>query len=196
MTRFTGFNHVALATGDMDGTIRFWRDLVGLRLVAGLGRPGARQYFFELAPGSLLGFFEWPGVEPIAEKDHGYPTAGPFAFDHLALGVGGPEDLWELKDRLEAAGFWVSEPMDHGFIHSIYAFDPNGVAIEFAHQAGPWDPHQQPRMVDRQPGPVASEGASPQAGHWPAVQAPTPPGQRRVYPGEGRDLLEKTPWRG
>lgn len=196
MIKFTGFHHLALATGDMDRTIRFWRDLVGLPLVAGLGKPGARQYFFELAPGCLLGFFEWPGVEPIPDKDHGYPTQGPFAFDHLAMGVESEDDLWELKDRLEAAGFWVSEPMDHAFIHSIYAFDPNGVAIEFAHRAGPWDPHQHPRMVDRQPSEVAREGASSQAGHWPPAQNPTPAEERRVYPGEGLDLLEKKPWRG
>lgn len=196
MSKFTGFHHLALATGDMDRTIRFWRDLVGLPLVAGLGKPGARQYFFELAPGCLLGFFEWPGVEPIPEKDHGYPSAGPFAFDHLALGVESEDDLWEIKDRLEAAGFWVSEPMDHAFIHSIYAFDPNGVAIEFAHRAGDWDPHQEPRMVDRQPTDVAREGAAPQPGHWPPVEGPTPAQERRVYPGEGMDLLEKPPWRG
>ncbi|CAO0822174.1 hypothetical protein DFAR_2870011 [Desulfarculales bacterium] len=51
----------------MDQTIRFWRDLIGLPLVAGLGKPIDRQYFFEIAPGSLLGFFEWLGVEPVPE---------------------------------------------------------------------------------------------------------------------------------
>lgn len=195
MIKFSGFHHVALATGDMDGTIRFWRDLLGLRLVAGLGRPGARQYFFELSPGCLLGFFEWPEVKPLPEKDHGYPVRGPFGFDHLAMGVERAEDLWELKDRLEAAGFWVSEPMDHAFIHSIYAFDPNGLAIEFAHRVGPWDPSQEPRMVDRQPTAVAQEGADCQPGHWPPVLNPTPPDQRGIYPGEGQDLLAKTSWR-
>ncbi|MFH1034491.1 MAG: VOC family protein, partial [Pseudomonadota bacterium] len=168
----------------------------GLTLVAGLGKPGGRQYFFELAPGELLGFFEWPGVEPLAEKDHGYPTKGPFGFDHLAIGVASEDDLWELKDRLEAAGFWVSEPIDHAFIHSIYAFDPNGIAIEFACPAPALDLHQEPRMVDRGASPVTREGAGPQAGHWPPVERPTPLEQRRTYPGEGLDLLEKTPWRG
>jgi catechol 2,3-dioxygenase-like lactoylglutathione lyase family enzyme len=47
---YTGINHLAMATGDMDATIRFWRDLLGLRLVAGLGRPGYRHYFFEISP--------------------------------------------------------------------------------------------------------------------------------------------------
>ncbi len=43
MVRFNGVNHLAMATGDMDMTIRFWRDLLGMRLVTGLGEPGYRQ---------------------------------------------------------------------------------------------------------------------------------------------------------
>ena len=35
--RYKGVNHLAMATGDMDRTTRFWRDLLGMRLVAGLG---------------------------------------------------------------------------------------------------------------------------------------------------------------
>lgn len=194
MAKFTGFHHLALATGDMDQTIRFWRDLIGLRLVAGLGKPGARQYFFEVTPDFFLGFFEWPGVRPVPEKDHGYPTQGPFVFDHVAIGVEGPEDMWQIKDRLEAAGFWVSEPMDHSFIHSIYSFDPNGLAIEFAHTAPALDLHAQPRMVDRHPTAVARQGVEPQEAHWPRPAAPTPPADRRVYPGEGRELLDSPSW--
>jgi len=45
--KFNGVNHLAMATRDMDKTIRFWRDLLGMRLVAGLGQPGYRQYFFQ-----------------------------------------------------------------------------------------------------------------------------------------------------
>ncbi len=190
MAKFTGFHHVAMATGDLDRTIRFWRDLVGLKLAAGLGRPGGRQYFFEIAPDSFLGFFEWPQVRPVEEKDHGYPFKGPLVFDHLAIGVASEEDLWELRDRLEAAGFWVSEPIDHAFIHSIYSFDPNGIAIEFSHKSADLDLHEHPRLVDRQPTPVSREGLGPQPGHWPAVKDPTSPVDRKVYPGEGLALLE------
>ena len=42
--RYTGVNHLAMATRDMDATIRFWRDLLRMRLVAGLGRPGYRHW--------------------------------------------------------------------------------------------------------------------------------------------------------
>jgi len=95
-----------MATGDMDQTIRFWRDLLGMRLVAGLGRPGFRHYFFEISEHDLIAFFEWPGVEPIPERDHGTSVKGPFIYDHVAIGVKERNSLWEIKDRLEAAGFW------------------------------------------------------------------------------------------
>ncbi len=190
MAVFTGVNHLAMATGDMDRTIRYWRDLVGLRLVAGLGMPGARQYFFRIATDSYLGFFEWADVEPIEEKEHGYPAKGPLVFDHVALGVAGDEDLWELRDKLEAAGFWVSEPLDHGFIHSIYSFDPNGIAVEFSATAPGVDLGARPVMVERAPGPVALEGPEQVPGQWPSVDQPTPADERRVYPGEGLALVQ------
>ena len=105
MVTYNGVNHLAMATRDMDKTIRFWRDLLGMRLVAGLGRPGYRHYFFEISAHDMIAFFEWPGAEPVAEKDHGVPVRGPVAFDHVSFGVAGEDDLWEIKDRLEAAGF-------------------------------------------------------------------------------------------
>ena len=46
MMRFTGINYLAMVIGDMDMTIRFWRDLLGMRLIVGTGRPGYRHYFF------------------------------------------------------------------------------------------------------------------------------------------------------
>jgi catechol 2,3-dioxygenase-like lactoylglutathione lyase family enzyme len=182
-----------MATGDMEATIRFWRDLLGMRLVAGLGRPGYRHYFFEISPADMIAFFEWPEVEPIPEKDHGVPVRGPFAFDHVSISVAEEADLWTLKDRLEAADIWVSEVMDHGFIHSIYAFDPNHIPIEFSAPQLAVDLRAQPRMADRSPCPAALEGSDPRPGQWPSVSNPTPEKDRMVYPGEGRELLRPTP---
>jgi len=186
--RYTGINHLAMATADMDATIRFWRDLLGLRLVAGLGRPGYRHYFLEISPTDMLAFFEWPSVEPITPKDHGVPVKGPFAFDHVSIGVRDRNDLWDVKDRLEAAGFWVSEVIDHGFIFSVYSFDPNNIAIEFSCPVPGVDISSHPIMADRHPSATAKEGAEPQPGKWPAP-TPTPLVERRIYPGEGRELV-------
>jgi len=186
---YTGINHLAMATGDMDATIRFWRDLLGMRLVAGLGRPGYRHYFFEISATDMIAFFEWDGVAPIPEKDHGVPVKGPYVFDHVAIGVRDRSDLFEIKDKFEAADIWISEVIDHGFIFSLYAFDPNGIAIEFSCPVPGVDVRAHPAMADKRPSAVTMEGADPVPGKWPPVTRPTPLSERRIYPGEGREIL-------
>jgi len=188
--KYNGINHLAMATGDMDKTIRFWRDLLGMRLVAGLGKPGYRHYFFQISENDLIAFFEWSDVEPVKEKDHGRPVKGPFIFDHVSLGVETVEDLWQLYDKLQAAGFWVSEMIDHGFIHSIYTFDPNGIPIEFSHNVEGVDIRKHPVMVDTAPSDVTKEGPDPVPEKWPPVENPTAPDARAIYPGEGTQLLK------
>jgi catechol 2,3-dioxygenase-like lactoylglutathione lyase family enzyme len=190
MVKFTGINHLAMATKDMDTTIRFWRDLLGMRLVAGLGRPGYRHYFFEISEHDMIAFFEWPNVDKIPEKDHGVPVKGPFVFDHVSFEVESEEDLWRLKDRLEAAEIWVSEVINHGFIHSIYSFDPNNIPIEFSAPVPGVDMKKRPKNKDKSPTDVAQEGPEPQSGQWPQETRTTPKEERIVYPGEGMILVE------
>jgi catechol 2,3-dioxygenase-like lactoylglutathione lyase family enzyme len=182
---YTGINHLAMVTNDMPATIRFWRDLLGMRLVGGLGRPGYRHYFFEISQQDMIAFFEWPQACPVPEKDHGVPVKGPVAFDHVSIAVAGDDDLWELKNRLESAGFWVSEVLDHGFIHSIYSFDPNNIPIEFSAPSSFVDLRRNPRMKDKSPLAEALEGADPQPDCWPTPESEIPPEDRLIFPGEG-----------
>ena len=193
--RFNGVNHLAMATNDMDSTIRFWRDLLGMRLVAGLGQPGYRHYFFEISETCAIAFFEWPPVKPVEEKEHGQVVSGPFVFDHVSFGVETEDALWILKDRFDAAGFWVSEVIDHGFIHSVYSFDPNGIPVEFSCNVEEINIRMNPVLTDPEPTKIAQEGAEQNLAAWPAVTRPTPVGERRIYPGEGirffKGLLKK-----
>ena len=96
--------------------------------------------------------------------------------------------LWELKDKLDAAGFDCSDVIDHGFIHSIYAFDPNGIPIEFSWTVEGRNIHVEPIMGDTEPTAMAREGSEPQPDRWPAVKNPTPRSQRRIYAGAGSEL--------
>ncbi len=189
MVTYNGVNHLALATGNMDETIRFWRDLLGMRLIAGLGQPGYRQYFFEISSKDMITFFEWPEITPVEEKEHGRPVTGPFIFDHVSIGLETEDDLWQLKDRIDAAGIWVSEVIDHGFIHSIYSYDPNGIPVEFSYHVAGTDVRNEPLMADQEPTPVAQEGSEPQFEKWPRVEKLTPKSERKVYPGAGSELF-------
>ncbi len=189
MPRYNGINHLAMATGNMDETIRFWRDLIGLRLVAGLGKAKYRHYFFEISENDLLAFFEWPDIEPVPKKTHGRPVKGPFIFDHISFGVEKEDDLWELAAKLEAAGFGVSDVIDHGFIHSIYTHDPNGIPIEFSCNVAGIDIRKNPKMADEAPSSITLEGADAQPGKWPPPGPPVPAGERMVYLGAGSELF-------
>jgi catechol 2,3-dioxygenase-like lactoylglutathione lyase family enzyme len=186
-----GIHHLAMATRDMESTIRFWRDLLGMRLVGGLGKQGYRLYFFEISPQNYVVFFEWPSVEPVPEKDHGMPFNGPMVFDHVSFAVDNDESLILLRQTLDAAGFWVSDLMDHGIIHSIYSFDPNGIPIEFSAPVTGADLGIDPKLVDTHPLDAALEGPDPVKWTWPkpSPESLKDPDARRIYPGEGEDLV-------
>jgi catechol 2,3-dioxygenase-like lactoylglutathione lyase family enzyme len=183
MIRYNGVNHIALITSNMDETIRFWRDLLGIRLVFALGEPGYRQYFFEISPQNLVVFFEWPDVEPLEEKDAGMKAKGKIAFDHLCIEVDNEESLWELKDKFDAADIWTTELSDHYFLHSFFTFDPNGIALEFCYRVKGVEIQQKPLLLDSRPSDVTKEGFDPQPNIWPEVQESTLSYQRKVYPG-------------
>ena len=159
--KYSGVNHIALATGNIGETVRFWRDLLEMRLTAVMGEKGNMQYILEISDGCSLFFFEWPDVLPVPEKEHGRVVTGPFAFDHLAFGVDSEEDLWDIKDRLNAADIWVSEVIDSGFIHSIFTFDPNGIPIEFAWNVEGINLNKSPVIMEPPPSEVAKEGIEP-----------------------------------
>ena len=191
MTRYNGINHLAMVTNDMDMTIRFWRDLLGMRLVAGIGRKGYRHYFFEISKTDLIAFFEWPGVEKIPDKDHGVAVKGPIAFDHVSIGVNDIDDLVEIKRKLTAADFWVSEIVDHGFIYSIYSFDPNNIPIEFSYNVPDIDIRKKPRMKDSSPSSIALEGSESQSGKWPEYEVDSESEDDfKIYPGPGKTIAE------
>jgi catechol 2,3-dioxygenase-like lactoylglutathione lyase family enzyme len=173
----------------MSETVRYWRDLVGFPILGRLGGPGYRQYYFAAGERDMITFFEWPGVEPVPEKDHGAPVLGPIVFDHVSFEVADEDALWGLRDRLEAAGFWVSEVMDHGFMRSIYSFDPNGLPVEFSLAVPALDIRERPLLADRDPPAAALEGEAPRAGVWPAPARPTPAAERVVYPGAGSEYF-------
>ena len=124
-----GVNHLALVTPDMDATVRFYHGILGMRLVATLMAGPMRHYFFEIAPGNTVAFFEWKGAGTFA-KPAGWPVEQTLQFDHLSFNLPTHDDLLAVQERLRNAGVEVTEEIDHGFIHSIYFTDNNGIALE------------------------------------------------------------------
>jgi len=129
--RWRGINHLALVTADMDATVRFYHGVLGARLVATIGTPQFRHYFFEFGAQNTVAFFEYAGVavDEFA-KPAGVPDPRAPQFDHLSFNLPDEEALLALRDRLKSSACEVTDVVDHGFIRSIYFTDPNGIALE------------------------------------------------------------------
>jgi catechol 2,3-dioxygenase-like lactoylglutathione lyase family enzyme len=132
-----GVNHLALVTNDMDATVRFYHGVLGARLVATIGTPDFRHYFFEIGPANTVAFFEYAGT-PLATfaKPAGVPDARAVQFDHVSFNVADEHALESLRKRLDGFGCEVTTVVDHGFIRSIYFTDPNGIALEASYWVG------------------------------------------------------------
>lgn len=128
---WSGINHLALITNDMDATVRFYHGVLGARLAATLGTPEFRHYFFEFGPQCTVAFFEYTDLtfEPFA-KPAGVPDARAGQFDHVALNLPDEDALHNLRQRLTDAKCEVTDIIDHGSVRSVYFTDPNGIALE------------------------------------------------------------------
>jgi len=128
---WSGINHLALITADMDATVRFYHGVLGARLAATVGTPEFRHYFFEFGPQCTVAFFEYADmtIEPFA-KPAGVPDRRAPQFDHLALNLPDENALHDLRRRLAEADCEATDIIEHRSVHSIYFTDPNGIALE------------------------------------------------------------------
>ena len=180
-------NHLAFITPDIEKTIRFYRDLLGMELTHGIGHDGYRHYFFKTA-NNHVAFFEYAGASPMKVKFHGSPTREPLGFDHVSFTVDSKADLFALKDKLEAAGIEVQGAVDHGTMWSIYFFDNNNIPLEATWEF--MELIKTPAMDEDDPLDIVAEGSSPQPGRWPEVTVSTPPEEMVAHFGNGFTMRE------
>jgi catechol 2,3-dioxygenase-like lactoylglutathione lyase family enzyme len=129
--QWRGVHHLALVTSDMDATVRFWHGVLDAELVATIATPTFRHYFFEIAPGQCVAFFEYRDVELDGfAKPAGIPYRHASQFDHLSMALADEEALHRLQARLKEHGCEVTDVVDHVIMRSIYFTDPNGIALE------------------------------------------------------------------
>ena len=179
-------NHLAFITDDLEKTIRFYRDLLGLPLSAGIGHDGYRHYFFKLGQHDHIAFFEYEGASPMERKFPGVRTEKPLGFDHVSFTVDSLEELLVFKQKLEAAELDVHGVVDHGIMMSIYFYDPNNIPLEITWDCVDLLDH--PAIVDDAPLPIAAEGSEPQPGHWPTTNTPVSLDGFAPRPGNGHAM--------
>ena len=151
--QLNGVNHLALVCRDMEQTVRFYSDVLGMPLIKTVALPdGGQHFFFDCGGGSSLAFFWWadaPAAAPgIASVKH-FPMDAKSAvgsMNHIAFSV--PEEMMEtyLKRLADEGVLSVPSIVNHDdsqygvaaekhpgvFVRSIYFTDPNGIMLELA----------------------------------------------------------------
>jgi glyoxylase I family protein len=130
-------HHNAYVAKNLEETRRFYEDVIGLPLVAtwcekdvlfGKERTYA-HCFFAMKDGSALAFFQF--ADPSDQAEFG-PQMPSSPFHHIALNIDA-ESLEALKKRVSDAGIQPPDTyiLEHGYCHSLYVKDPNGLIVEF-----------------------------------------------------------------
>lgn len=128
--RLRGLHHVTALCSNMERTVSFYRDLLGLTLVkraANEDDPGSRHFYFgdpQASPGSLVTFMEYPQMEDGA--------MGVGLVHHFALRAGSLDELSAWQAHLTAHGVQATEPINRTYYSSIYFRDPDGNIVEIA----------------------------------------------------------------
>lgn len=149
-------NHVGVSVSDMDGSLGFYRDLLGLELVMDLdvrSEPGldrvvamdsvvGRVAFLDAADTRLeLWCYAHPAGEPLPVG----AKPADLGVSHLAFEV---DDLDDLHRRLVEAGVRVTcPPEDLGIHRTFYARGPDGEFVELLEDRS--DPNMLARVTSR-----------------------------------------------
>jgi glyoxylase I family protein len=128
--RIAGLHHITLLVADVERSLAFYRNVLGMRLVKQTVNDddrNARHLIFgdaEGRPGTLVTCLEYPDL------DEG--TIGRGSTHHFALAVESEAELAAWRDYLGSCGVAATEVMDRSDFKSIYVRDPDGHIVEIA----------------------------------------------------------------
>ena len=127
-------NHFAWRCRDAEETRHFYEDILGLPLAHTIEAdnvPSTGEYspymhlFFRMADGSCIAFFD------LGDGGEYTPDPGtPLWVNHFAMEVADYDHVLAYAKLLKDNNIPYIGPTDHGFIRSIYFFDPNDLRLE------------------------------------------------------------------
>lgn len=154
-----GWHHVTAITGDAPGNLRFYRDVLGLRLVkrtVNQDDVSAYHLFFADArgtPGTDVTFFDWPATPPH--------RAGVSDISRIGLRVL-PGALAWWTGRLARAGVHVTDAASAGGRPTLAFTDPEGQRLALVESEDePHPPHPVPWSTSDVPVDAAIRGLGP-----------------------------------
>lgn len=135
-SRPVGLHHVAYACRDIEATHHFYEDLMGFPLVhteVETFDDGGffRHIFYDLGDGSCIAFFDVHGVGESSDWSSSISEGNglPVWVNHIAFKADEVRQA-EVRERMDEAGIRPYMDIDHGWCHSLYYLDPNGIMVE------------------------------------------------------------------
>ncbi|WP_227353196.1 VOC family protein [Haladaptatus salinisoli] len=123
----TGTDHITLIGSNVEDTVEFYRDVLGMPLVLkqpNLDAPHVTHLFFDTGDGRIITFF----VEEGRQSNPAPQRTGIGAVHHISFRFD-PERIEEVRAGLEERGRGYNE-FDRSIFYSLYTSDHNGLTIE------------------------------------------------------------------
>lgn len=142
-----GFHHVALVTPDLDQTIAFYVNTLGMEAGPIFPPVKTRGRHCFVKPGNSdawgIHFFEHKDaiihqsteeLKRLSEDRNSASLFGflPGALQHIAFSISSESEGIALRNRLQKDGIIVTEVYDQGKIRNFIFLDNNGVQLEAA----------------------------------------------------------------
>jgi catechol 2,3-dioxygenase-like lactoylglutathione lyase family enzyme len=127
----SGFNHVAILTGDTERLQAFYADVFDAEVLRdGLEvdeEPDVRMTVIHVGPTAELNVFQ---IKGNTESERQTPMFERGRLDHLALQAESLEAFETIRDRLMQRGAADDFVTDFGPIYSVFFRDPDGLECE------------------------------------------------------------------
>jgi catechol 2,3-dioxygenase-like lactoylglutathione lyase family enzyme len=134
-----GFHHVALVTRDLDTTMRFYDEVLGMEVGSIAPATELHGRHCAIRPGNEpdrlgLHFFEYPRAPHFNPHQQSLVAMvfdpGPTFLSHISFALPNEQAGLALRERLSRHGVSMTPIMNQGDLRNMGFFDNNGLALE------------------------------------------------------------------
>ena len=127
MKYIKGICHFGLSVADLDESIQFYTEVLGLEMSA----RREKDVFFRVGSDDVLALIQYPGGTESFNAEARPKNRGK-AFTHFGLRAASVQDVFEFQGHLKTRGVRVvKEAYERWDGASLYFLDPNGYTLEY-----------------------------------------------------------------
>ena len=122
-----GICHFGLSVADLDESIEFYTEVLGLKMT----ERRETDAFFQIGEEDVMALIQYPGgVERFDAEMR--PKNWGKAFTHFGLSAGSVPEVFDFQEHLKTCGVRiVKEAYERWDGASLYFLDPNGYTLEY-----------------------------------------------------------------